>query len=143
MADVRELLAIGGLDVVGHGGVSGLQTAPDLLGGVAPQTILQVGGPAVVAGGDGLEVVVDEDGLDAGGAEFDASVVLPARIFSAMWAACSAALSVAAISFLCLGAPALLSPSLGRVLALTISKKTLYRQPAFDTTYAVSRIITV
>ena len=76
VADVRELLAIGGLDVVGHGGVSGLQTAPDLLGGVAPQTIFQMGSPAVVAGGDGLEVVVDEDGLDAGGAELDAQARL-------------------------------------------------------------------
>ena len=113
VADVRELLAIGGLDVVGHGGVSGLQTAPDLLGGVAPQTIFQMGSPAVVAGGDGLEVVVDEDGLMRVEPNSMPSVVLPARIFSAMWATCSAALSVAAISFLCLGAPALLSPSLG------------------------------
>ena len=143
VADVRELLAIGGLDVVGHGGVSGLQTAPDLLGGVAPQTILQVGGPAVVAGGDGLEVVVDEDGLDAGGAEFDAQrglasanllgdvggllgrVVGCCHIFPLPWSA------------------GVVIPFLGEGVSAHNFQKTLYRQPAFDTTYAVSRIITV
>lgn len=143
VADVRELLAIGGLDVVGHGGVSGLQTAPDLLGGVAPQTIFQMGSPAVVAGGDGLEVVVDEDGLDAGGAEFDAQrglasanllgdvgdllgrVVGCCHIFPLPWSA------------------GVVIPFLGEGVSAHNFQKTLYRQPAFDTTYAVSRIITV
>ena len=154
VADVRELLAIGGLDVVGHGGVSGLQTAPDLLGGVAPQTILQVGGPAVVAGGDGLEVVVDEDGLgmagvfaqifvdtDAGGPDllFLVQIVGAApgmggllgrvvgccHIFPLPWSA------------------GVVIPFLGEGVSAHNFQKTLYRQPAFDTTYAVSRIITV
>ena len=143
VADVRELLAIGGLDVVGQGGVSGLQTAPDLLGGVAPQTIFQMGSPAVVAGGDGLEVVVDEDGLDAGGAEFDAQrglasanllgdvgdllgrVVGCCHIFPLPWSA------------------GVVIPFLGEGVSAHNFQKTLYRQPAFDTTYAVSRIITV
>ena len=72
VADVGELLAVGGLHVVGHLGVGGLQALPDLLDGVAPQAVLQMAGPAVIAGGDGAVGVVDEDGLDSRGTELDA-----------------------------------------------------------------------
>ena len=72
VADAGEFFAVGGLHVVGHLGVGGLQPLPDLLERVAPQAVLQMAGPIVVAGGDGAVGVVDEDGLDSRGTELDA-----------------------------------------------------------------------
>ena len=45
---------------------------PNLFLGIAPQAILKMAGPAIIAGGDRVIGVVDEYGLDSGGAEFDA-----------------------------------------------------------------------
>ena len=73
---VGQPFAIGGLDVAGHPGVCGLQTLPDFLLGVAPQPVLEMAGPLIVARRDGVVGVIDEHRLDAGGAELDAQARL-------------------------------------------------------------------
>ena len=54
---------------------------PDFFLRIAPQAVFQVAGPAVVAGCDGGVRVVDEHGLDSGGAEFDAQTRLASADF--------------------------------------------------------------
>ena len=72
MSDSRELLTVCGFHILRHRRVCGLQTLPNLFLGVAPQAILKMTGPAIIAGGDRAIGVVDEYGLDSGGTEFDA-----------------------------------------------------------------------
>ena len=72
MSDSRELLTVCGFHILSHRRVCGLQTLPNLFLGVAPQTVLEVAGPTVIAGGNRMVGIIDKNGLDSGGTEFDA-----------------------------------------------------------------------
>ena len=76
-----ELFAVSVFDIFGERHVCGLQPGPDFFLRIAPQAVFQVAGPAVVAGCDGGVRVVDEHGLDSGGAEFDAQTRLASADF--------------------------------------------------------------
>ena len=54
-----------------QGGVGALQAGDDLVEAIGPQAALEVVLPAMAAGGEHLVVGSDEDGFDAGRAEFD------------------------------------------------------------------------
>ena len=72
MTDTDKLFSVCCFHVLRHRRVCGPQTMPNLFPGIAPQTILKMASPAIIAGGDRAIGVVDEYGLDSGGAEFDA-----------------------------------------------------------------------
>ena len=68
----RQLHAAGGAQVLRQGGVGGAQAGLDLVDGVGPHAVDQAVVPGVAAGGQDGAGRVGQDGLDAGGAEFDA-----------------------------------------------------------------------
>ena len=74
-ADGREVLDLHVIllaDVGTEVGVALLEAEPDDLLAVGPETVHELVLPLVTALGDGDMVLIDQDGLDAGGAELDA-----------------------------------------------------------------------
>lgn len=67
--EVFYLDAILCLHIVAQGGVAVLQTLPDSLDAIGPQTILQLVLPGMGALRYRLVLIIDEDGLDTGRAE--------------------------------------------------------------------------
>ncbi len=67
-----NLYIVGSLDVGPQIGIAVLQTVPDGLDAVGPQTVDKLVFPFVTPLGYGVVILIDEHGLDAGRPEFDA-----------------------------------------------------------------------
>ena len=59
-------------DIFPEGGITGLQALPDGFQAVGPKAALELVLPLVAALGNGIMLLIHQDGLDAGTAEFDA-----------------------------------------------------------------------
>ena len=71
-AEALDLHVVLLADVGAEVGVALLEAEPDELLAVGPQAVHELVFPLVAALGDGDVVLIDQDGLDAGGAELDA-----------------------------------------------------------------------
>ncbi len=70
--EMLDLDVVAGLHVGAEGGVAVLQAEPEGFLAVGPETVHELVFPLMGALGDGIVVLIDQDGLDAGGSELDA-----------------------------------------------------------------------
>ena len=69
--DARQRHVVAALHVGGQLGIAGLNPLPYFIQRIGPHAVAQGVFPAVAARSDGLAVVIDENRLDAGRAEFN------------------------------------------------------------------------